>query len=494
MGDIDGLRARIRGLEDEAAALEPTAADRERLLGAAASYAEGFLTGLPDRRAFQSDRAAVDRVAETGFDGPARSIDEVLELYEEAVALPGLNPASAGHLGYIPGGGIYSSSIGDYVAAVTNEYAGVAYASPGGVLMENRVLDWMRQIVGYPPEARGNLAAGGSVANFIAIHTARDATGLKARDVPDAVVYSTPHIHHCLAKALRVAGLGETVARSIPLDDRYRMRADALAEAIVEDRRNGLRPWLILASAGTTDVGAIDPLDAIADVAEAENLWFHVDAAYGGFFALVDSMRPAFEGMARTDSVVLDPHKSLFLPYGTGAVLVRDGAHLRNAHTYEANYMQDAAHVEGDSPADLSLELTKHFRGPRVWFPLLLHGVEPFRACLEEKMELARYFHREAGRRGFEVGPSPELTVVMYRWVPGEGDANAFNRALASYVNEDGRVFVSTTMIDGIYVLRVAIVVFRTHLDEIDLTLDILEEGVVHLLAHPEEWRSINSE
>jgi len=482
-------RARIRELERGAAPLDPGASERERLLAVTARYVERFLGELPERLAFETDREAAMRVRDVPIgDGP-HALEDLLDLYDEAVAIPGLNPAAAGHLGYIPGGGIYTSALGDYVAAATNEYAGVSYASPGGVEMENQVLAWMAELVGYPESARGNLAAGGSVANFIAVHTAREATGLRARDVPDAVVYSTSHAHHCLEKALRVAGLGETISREVALDDRYRMRPDALAAAIAQDRANGLRPWMVMASAGTTDVGAIDPLNEIADVAEAEGLWFHVDAAYGGFFALVDSVRPLLSGMERTDSIVLDPHKTLFLPYGTGAVLVRDGAQLRDAHTYEANYMQDAVGEEGDSPADLSLELTKHFRGPRVWLPLLLHGVESFRSCLEEKIELTRYFQHEVERRGFEVGPDPDLTVALYRWVPEEGDANDFNRALTEYVHEDGRVFVSTTMIDGVFVLRAAVIVFRTHLEHIDLTLDILERGVAELEAHPARWR-----
>ncbi|MDX1393562.1 MAG: pyridoxal-dependent decarboxylase [Gemmatimonadota bacterium] len=480
-------RERIRELEALGAELDPGVGERGRLLSAVAAYAERFLGELPDRPAFRTDDTAA-AVEEPGI-GPAHDIETLLRVYDKAVAQPGLNAASAGHVAYIPGGGVYAASLGDYVAAVTNEYAGVSFASPGGVKMENLLLDWMRDLIGYPESARGNLAAGGSVASLVAVHTARDATGLSARDVPDAVVYATSHVHHCLRKALRVAGLGETVWREVPLDDRYRMRADALAELVAIDRERGLRPWLVLGSAGTTDVGAIDPLDAIADVAEAEDLWFHVDAAYGGFFALVDAVRPRLSGMERADSCVLDPHKTLFLPYGTGAVLVRDGHHLAAAHTYDANYMQDAAHDADDSPADLSHELTKHFRGPRLWLPLLLHGVEPFRANLEEKIELTRYFHREAARRGFEVGPDPELSVALYRWVPDDGDANDFNRALTSYVHDDGRVFVSSTLVDDVFVLRAAIVVFRTHLEHIDLLLDVLEEGVAELTAHPERWR-----
>jgi aromatic-L-amino-acid decarboxylase len=487
-GETADLRARIRALERRSAALDPGAAERSRLLQAAAAYCERFLRELPQRLTFDVGASVPTRVRDLPI-GEPHDLEELLRVYDQAVAMPGLNPAAPAHLGYVPGGGIYTSSIGDYLAAVTNEYAGVSYASPGGVEMENEVLRWMAGLIGYPDTARGNLTSGGSLANFIAIHTAREACDLKARDVPDAVVYSTSHAHHCLRKALRVAGLAEAVSREIPLDGRYRMRPDALSRAIAADRARGLRPWLILASAGTTDVGAIDPLNEIADVAEENGLWFHVDAAYGGFFALVDGVRARLAGMERTDSIVLDPHKTLFLPYGTGAVLVRDGNRLRDAHTYQAHYMQDAAHGDGDSPADLSPELTKHFRGPRVWLPLMLHGVDAFRACLEEKIELARYFHREVARRGFEVGPDPDLTVAMYRWVPEEGDANDFNRALTEYIHEDGRVFVSTTMIDGVFVLRAAVVVFRTHLEQIDLTLRILEEGVAVLLAEPERWR-----
>lgn len=483
-------RVRIGRLERAAAPLDPDAAERDRLMAATHAYARRFLEELPSRLTYGTDKRAAPLVRSLEIGGEPRDIETLLDRYDESVARPGIAPAHGGHLGYIPGGGLYVSALADYIAAVTNEYAGVRFAGPGSVEMENQVLDWMADLVGYPEGAEGNLASGGSIANLVAVVAAREAAGLRARDIPDAVVYATSHAHHCLAKALRVLGLGETRTHEIPLDDRYRLRPDALAAAIAEDRAAGLRPWLVIASAGTTDVGAIDPLSPIADIAEADGVWLHVDAAYGGFFALIDSARPAFEGMERSDSIVLDPHKGLFLPYGVGAVLVREGEWLRRAHTYHANYMQDAVGEEFErSPADLSPELTKHFRGLRVWMPLLLHGLEPFRACLEEKLELARYFHSEIAARGFEVGPTPELSVATYRWVPESGNANDFNRALIEHVHRDGRVFLSSTMIDGVFVLRLAVLAFRTHLDTIDLTLRILEEGVETLQAHPERWR-----
>ena len=179
----------------------------------------------------------------------------------------------------------------------------------------------------------------------------------------------------------------------------------------------------------------------------------------------------------------MDPHKTLFLPYGSGAVLVKDRKPLLDSHYYHANYMQDALRSRDElSPADLSPELTKHFRGLRLWIPLLLHGLAPFRAALEEKLLLARYFHQRMSELpGFELGPYPELSVVTFRYVPKQGDVNAFNEKLVQAVQEDGRVFLSSTMLDGRFTLRVAVVVHRTHLETIDLTIEILQEKVREL-------------
>jgi glutamate/tyrosine decarboxylase-like PLP-dependent enzyme len=261
------------------------------------------------------------------------------------------------------------------------------------------------------------------------------------------------------------------------MDERYRMDVAALEEMIARDKYDGLRPWLLVASAGTTDSGAIDPIEALADIADEHGLWLHVDAAYGGFFLLCDEGRQVLRGLHRSHSIVLDPHKGLFLPYGSGAVLVRNQHWLAGAHAYQADYMQDAAAGEaGYSPADLSLELTRPFRGLRFWLPLKLFGLAPFRAALAEKIWLARYFHEQlSAAPGWELGPVPELSVVTYRYLPRHGDANAFNRRLVEAVQADGRVFISSTMIGEKYVLRLAVLHFRTHLATIDYLLELLQ-------------------
>ncbi|KXJ99510.1 MAG: pyridoxal-dependent decarboxylase [Acidobacteria bacterium OLB17] len=350
--------------------------------------------------------------------------------------------------------------------------------------MENMLIRWMCGLVGYGPRSHGNLTSSGSLANMIAVVTARDAMNIKAADIPRSVIYLSRQTHHSVAKAIKVAGLAECPIRFVELDEKYKMRADDLAAKVYADKSAGLEPFLVVGSAGTTDVGAIDPLIEIGDIAARYGLWFHVDAAYGGFFILTDEGREKLRGLERADSLIIDPHKGLFLPYGLGVVLVKDIANLERAYSYEANYMQDAVSPEDEpSPAELSPELTKHFRGLRLWLPLKLHGLAPFRACLEEKLHLAKYFHSEVQNIGFESTLEPELSVVAYRFVPPTGDADEFNKRLMEAVVTDGRVFISSTMLDGKFTLRFACLSFRTHLDTVDMLLTVLESSVKALMS-----------
>ena len=377
------------------------------------------------------------------------------------------------------------------MADVTNRFAGIFFASPGAVRMENMLIRWMADVVGYPKSAGGNLASGGSVANLIAITTARDAKKLKSKNFHKAVVYLSKHTHHCIDKSLRIAGLGDVVKRYIPLDEKFRLIPEEIEKAIVKDKKAGLIPWLVIASAGTTDIGAIDPLVPIGKIAKKHNLWYHIDGAYGGFFILSETGKKKLKGLNLSDSVVIDPHKGLFVPYGLGVVLVKNVKYLADSHYYQANYMQDALSATDElSPADLSAELTKHFRGLRLWLPLKLHGLKPFRAALEEKLQLAKYFYQQIkDTKGFETGPEPELSVVTFRYVPKKGNANKFNELLIKEIHKDGRVFLTSTIIDGKFTFRLALLAFRTHLETIDLAIKILKEKVKYLLKNHKEFR-----
>jgi len=473
---------KIEQYERASAGLEPSAVERNDLLEQTAAYAESFLNTLPELKAFVAEEGRSDQLVQL-FDESPGNFSELLKLLGDAVDYEGINTASGGQMGYIPGGGMYPSALGDFLADVFNRYAGISFASPGAVKMEQQLVRWMADIVGYPASSGGDLTSGGSIANLTAIVTAREIMGIRARDVENSCVYVTADTHHCIDKSLRAAGLAESNKRLVPMDENFRMDGGVLEKLILEDKAAGLRPWLVVASAGTTDTGAVDPLERIADLADQHDIWMHVDAAYGGFFLLCDEGRQVLTGLDRAHSVVLDPHKGLFLPYGSGAVLVRDVTWLARAQSFEADYMQDAKTAGDDySPAELSLELTRPFRGLRFWLPLKLFGLAPYRAALAEKIWLARYFYTQLDKTpGWEMGPFPELSVVTFRYVPQQGDADILNERLVEVVRMDGKVFISSTQINGKFVLRLAILHFRTHLDKVSYVLDLLVRKATEL-------------
>ncbi len=477
--------ARIEHLEGIARRLEPTPEEWDELASKVLDYAHGFIRGMPLGQAYTEGGRSGAGLLASPVTEAGISIDEALTLLKRNVDTVGINPGSGRFLGYIPGGAIPVSGFGDFLAAIFNRYSGMFFSSPGAVRMENMMVRWMAGTVGYPASAGGYLSSGGSLANLSAIVTAREAHGVKSADVPKVVVYLTKQAHHCVDKALRIMGLQECVMRRVPVDGQYRMSAPALEEAITADKAKGLSPWLVVASAGTTDTGTVDPLRDIHQIADAHGLWYHVDGAYGAFFILCPEGTPVLDGMDLSDSLVLDPHKTLFVPYGTGALLVRDRELLGRAHRGWSSYFQDVvSHPTELSPAYLSPELTRHFRALRMWLPLKVLGLTPFRAALSEKIRLARYFHEELSTyEGFEMGPYPDLSIATYRYVPARGDANEFNLALVKRILRDGRVFVTSTRLDGRVMLRLAVVGFRTHLADIDITLQVLRELSAGLAA-----------
>ncbi|MDH3709313.1 MAG: aminotransferase class V-fold PLP-dependent enzyme [Cyclobacteriaceae bacterium] len=467
-------------MEQLARELDPSHEQRKQMASQVMAYAEDYLNSLPNRLTY--DHPPENFAPEFPIEEQPVDLREILEMLHEQVNSKGINPASGGHLGYIPGGGLVPSAWGDFLADITNRYSGIYFASPGGVRMENTLVRWLCQLIGYDEKSGGTLTSGGSLANLTAIVNARDAHQIKAADISKSVIYYTAQIHHCAHKALHIAGLSECQIREVPMID-FRMNVEQLAKLVNNDLQKGLKPFMVMASAGTTEAGVVDPLEDIADVALENNIWYHIDAAYGGFFLLTDYGKKVLKGIEKADSVIIDPHKGMFLPYGSGAVLVKDQLKLYHSQHYFANYMQDAIPaVDEMSPADLSPELSRHFRGMRMWLPLRLFGVGPFRAALEEKLWLARYFYERLVETGlFEVGPSPELSVTFFRYVPpegSEGSIDEFNQRLVELIKSDGRVFFSSTTLNGKFYLRLAVLNFRTHLEQIDLAMKILLEKI----------------
>ncbi len=472
---------RLSELEIISSGLEPNAEKRKELLNVLNEYTEAFIEDIDNGKSyFQNDQA----INGLEIDGKAHSLKEVLKNFDREVTHRGINPASGGHVGYIPGGGIYTAALADYLADVTNEYSGMYFGSPGAVAIEHEVLNWLKKVFGFPESSIGNLPSGGSIANLIALTAARDHHEVKGTKVERAVIYLSQQVHHCVQKALRIIGLGDVIIRYISLDDGFRLKAEELQQQIEIDKSNDLKPFLVIASAGTTDTGAVDPLNDIADIAQSENLWFHVDAAYGGFFILCAETKHLFQGIERADSLVVDPHKGMFLPYGVGAVLVKNRKAILHSHHYVANYMQDTYLSDTPlNPADVSPELTKHFRALRVWLPLQLHGIDPFIACLDEKLVLTHYFRARLMKEGFEVGPEPDLSV-SYFWYPQKEKENEFNKRLMELIHEDGRVFLSSTTINGRFVIRMAILSFRTKKHTIDTAMEMIVGAVKRVMDH----------
>jgi aromatic-L-amino-acid decarboxylase len=467
---------------DEDRTLELSGDELSSLVSAAMARISAYIDSLPEQPAFDVDgaeelaRSLVEPLPESG-----EAFEELLGLLFEEVVPRGFGTAVPGYLAYIPGGGIPQSAIGDLIAEMVNRYTSIWLPAPGLAQIEAVAIRWLCEMVGYPAGARGLLTTGGSMANFIGLVTARRER--LPEDFLGGTIYVSDQAHHCVQKGAMLAGFPVGNIRTIPSDARFHMRLDVLEKRIAEDREAGHTPFLVIASGGTVNTGAVDDLATIADLAEREEMWLHVDAAYGGFFVLTERGRHKLAGIERADSIVLDPHKGLFLPYGTGSLLVRDGAALKRAHTVSAGYLPE---MQTDPDfldfAEMSPELSRDHRGLRVWLPIKMHGIEPFRRNLDEKLDLARWATDQLRAiPGMEIAAEPELSLVAFRLVrPRLSDAelNRMNQEILEAVNARRRVYLSGTLLDGVYLLRICVLSFRTHLADMRHAVDDIRAAI----------------
>jgi aromatic-L-amino-acid/L-tryptophan decarboxylase len=446
--------------EESGYPLEPDRHEFDALTATSVAFVRDQLATLADQPSFDLDDAAT---LAASFREPApeqgRPLEQILDRLGPAVG-KSFNTAGPGYLAFIPGGGIYSAALADFIACAVNRYVGVTTAAPALAQIEETAVGWLGSLMGYPRSARGILTSGGSLSNQIALVTARHVR--LGEDFQRATIYISEETHHCFAKAARLSGFPSDAVRVLPVDSRFRLVPATLERAIEEDRASGRRPFLVVASVGTTNTGAVDPLPEILDLASRHGLWVHADAAYGGFFRLAPEGEALMPAIERCDSITLDPHKGLFLPYGTGCLLVKDGDLLRQAHQLTASYLQDVVRAEAPSFAELSPELSRDFRGLRLWLPIQLHGLAAFRDQLQEKLELAREaFAALSDDEEFEIVDEPQLSVVAFR-LKGQ-DADARGAELLRRVNARRRVFLSSTRLQGRFTLRLCVLSFRTH-------------------------------
>jgi aromatic-L-amino-acid/L-tryptophan decarboxylase len=459
--------------------LEPDRAAMTAMAAAAAELVADFVEGLPSAPAINIDAAGAEALVASlsvpPSEGPAPSgFDGLLDRLREAAAVA-IETAGPSYMAYVGGGGLYTSALAEFVARGVNRFTGLAAFAPALVAMEESTIHWLAREFGLPAGSGGLLTTGGSLATLVAVVAARtEHLDRRRHDLDRGTVYVTAHTHQSLAKAARIAGVRPDHVRVVPTTADLRMDPAAAEELIAADRAAGLVPFLLVGTAGTTNTGTVDPLGPLADVARDHGLWFHVDGAYGGFFHLTDRGRARLAGIERAESLVLDPHKGLFLPHGTGVALVREAATLRRAFNAGGDYLQDVA--EGDvlpDYADMGPELTRDFRGLRLWLPLHLHGVGAFRAALDEKLELAAlaYDDLSADPR-LELPWPPDLSTVAFRLAAPAGDQH--NEELLARINATRRVHLSSTRIHDRHTLRLCIISHRTHPDRVREALHII--------------------
>jgi aromatic-L-amino-acid/L-tryptophan decarboxylase len=449
---------------------DPDAGTITQQITTAAQFITSFVNGLDQSRAIGRDLppSFASHLTRPPADQPG-DFDNLLETFGKAAGFA-METAGPRHFAFIPGGGLISSAIAEMLARSVNRFTAKAVVAPGLVAMEQGVIRWMCSVFGLPVTAGGLLTTGTSMATLSVVAAARqDRLG---HDFGAGTIYLTEHTNRCLVKAARIAGIHPDRLRIVPTTADLQMDVAAAARMIRADRAAGLRPFLLVATAGSTDTGAIDALVDLAVLTRREDVWLHVDAAYGGFFQLTRRGRDRLVGISAADSISLDPHKSLFLPHGTGALLVRDPALLRAVHAEDGHYLQDVNETEQlPDFADLGLELTREFRGLRMWLPLHLHGVAAFRSALDEKLDLAIHAHGELARLpGIHLPWRRGLSTVVFRDVAGN---NATLRLL-DRIHASGQIFLSSTRIHGQHVLRMCVLSHRTHLEHVDDALEVI--------------------
>jgi aromatic-L-amino-acid/L-tryptophan decarboxylase len=469
--------------------LELSAEDFHTLASHVVALSTDFLSSLDSRSTFpRTSGAEADRIF--SLDPPQRGMGEQAFTGLHAV-VDHARAQNGRFFGYVQGPGEPIAALGDLLASILNQNMTAWRSSPSGVTIERTVVRWLAEAVGCRGFL-GTLTGGGSAANLMGLAMAREAKipanerGLFATS--RGVIYASEQVHMAVPKAVAMLGIGRENLRYIMCDEAYRMIPSQLEEAIRRDQVQGLRPVAVVASAGTVNTGAIDPLREIAEIARAYDVWMHVDGAYGALAAI--AVPEKFDGLDLVDSLSLDPHKWLYQPLDCGCLLYRDVAQARTTFTYTGSYAKQlsADPIEGFAFFEESIELSRRFRGLKLWLSLRYHGLDGFRAAIRQDLEHAQ-------RLAAAVDACPELerlaqvelSAVCFRHQvsasASEDARNRFNLALLKRMITRGRVYLSNAELKGKFCLRACIVNHLTKDSDIDEVVSEVLETARALVA-----------
>ena len=401
-----------------------------------------------------------------------QALEEAALILDESIAQP--RPR---YFAFVGSSGLPIGVVADALASCFD--ANLAVYAGAASDIEEQAVRWVGELIGYPVSG-GAFTSGGTVSNLTALAAAREHAmpGTRSHGMRDRLpaVYCSEEAHYSVMRAVEVLGIGASNVRAIGLDDRRRMRPDELASAIDRDLADGVTPVAVVATAGTTLTGAIDPIAAIGELCRERRVWLHVDGAYGAAAAALPEMAGVFAGLDQADSVSLDAHKWLYLPKACGVILVRRRADLHDSFAHEENYLP---HEQAEPHAvDVTLEYSRPFRALKLWLAFRAHGAEAFRRALRRNLRQARLLYDEIGRHDdLERLAEPELSIVPFRHVPsGVGDADAHNLRLAQELQRDARVYVAPAVVDSAVYLRPCIVNFRTSDADVVAMVEIARE------------------
>ena len=463
------------------AMLDPSADEIRRWGAAAVDAMAEYLDSVPEHRVYP-DTSAVEIRQHLDRALPIAGVpfEELLMTFRDTIVPLSRHNAHPRMFGYVQAPGSAIAAFADLLASTLNANLTAWRSAPAAVEIERLTIDWVKQIVGFDPNAAGLFVSGGSMANFAALATARQKKKPAGRQ--PLRIYASTETHHSIAKAAMLLGIGSENVCAISVDDRFKLRLDDLVAKITADRVAGCLPFCVVGNAGTVNTGACDPLADIRRVADQFGLWMHVDASYGGFGVLAESAQPLFAGMGEADSISLDPHKWLYLPVDCGCVLYRDAELARATFAHDADYTRVIGEEADEAFAfwDYGPELSRRFRALKVWMLIKLVGMPALAASIEKDLACARHLEKLVrASDDFEMLAPVELSIFCFRHVPLQlrdknAQLDAWNERLLVALQRDGSSYLSNATIHGCFALRGCVMNYRTTPHDMEILLNDL--------------------